>query len=69
MDNHRLSTGDRHLLRLVNKGKQDDGWAPVSSVVLPLIQELPEELRELKENDGHHFVRLTEKGEAVVFYA
>ena len=39
-----LKRGEMRLLMLVRQGKGSDGWTPVSSMLMPLVRELPPEL-------------------------
>lgn len=63
-----LNTNQRHLLRLAKIGAAEDGWAPVSNVVWPLLAQVPERLmeREWPEGAEKGRCRLTKDGEAVV---
>lgn len=63
---NKLSHGQKHLLRLMLKDKQPDGWAKVSTVIWPLIENLPRELVELHPDGG--FAKLTDAGETVVLW-
>lgn len=67
MDSHKLNPGQKHLLRLVHKDKKEDGWTPVSSVVWPLMADLPTELvtTELFMTGGGR-AKLTQQGEIVL---
>ena len=64
----RLDAGQRHLLRLVAKGKGSDGWSKVSSAVWPLVKELPDDLVDKVDSVEGGEVRLTPIGEAVLTY-
>lgn len=59
-----LNAGQKHIIRLVQKGMdENDGWATVSSAVMPLMAAVPESLVELKKNDdGSGLARLTDEG-------
>lgn len=64
-----LDAGQKHLLRLINRGKKEDGWTSVSAVVFPLLLDLPEDLVEKEKFDiGGGRIRLTEKGNVVLPY-
>ena len=59
----KLTSGEKHFLRLIAKGQVDHGgWAPVSKVIYPLVEEMPTELvdREPLPEGGH--ARLTVLG-------
>lgn len=61
----KLNSGQKHLLSLVEKGADRDGWAPVSSAVFPVISKtMPRELVELEASglDGEGRARLTPTG-------
>ena len=47
----KLDHGTIHLMRLVEQGKKDDGWAPVSKVVYPLLADVPAELVDREQFD------------------
>lgn len=65
----KLDHGELHLLRLIEKGAAGDGWAPVSTVVWPLIAALPTDLVELLPSDNGGHARLTHDGEVVLLYS
>jgi hypothetical protein len=62
----KLHSKDRHLLTLIRKDRNAEGWAKVSAVVWPLVQTLPGELVDLKESEDGGFVKLTDDGETVL---
>ena len=64
----RLDAGQKHMLRLIDRDKDSDGWAKVSKVVMPLLEKtMPGELIELaKSDDGSGKARLTDNGRGVV---
>lgn len=63
----KISNGDMHLLRLIDKDKTVGGWAKVSNVVMPLVVRLPPELVTIeKHKDGSGHIKLTEEGETVL---
>ena len=56
-----------HLIRLVAKGVQHDGWTPVSTVLVPVVQEfIPVLFVELEKDprtvEDKWRARLTEQG-------
>lgn len=66
-----LNSGHRHLLRLIAKGaKREDcgGWSRVSSMVFPLLKDIPSVLIKLEVigSEGEGRVRLTKKGASIV---
>lgn len=65
----KLTPSQTHLLRLMKQGADGEGWAKVSTVVMPLLAELPADLFEIvAHEDGSGKAKLTEAGEAVVLY-
>ena len=64
----KLDSGEKHFLRLIAQDQsRQDGWAPVSRVLYPLVAAMPGELVELHRNDnGTGRVRLTAHGESIV---
>ncbi len=62
----KLDAGNKRLLSLVRRGKQSDGWTPVSKMVFPLVDALPKQLVETKQTEFGPFAKLTQDGEAVV---
>jgi hypothetical protein len=68
MAEKKLSSGQRNIMRLVVKGADAEGWAPVGKPLVPLVkQELPAALAELEMvgDDGRARVRLTPEGRRV----
>lgn len=63
---NKLTHSDIHLLRLVRQGQDDKGWAKVSTMVLPLIQKLSDELVEIVTVGEGAIAKLTEKGNTVI---
>jgi len=65
----KLDSKQRHILRLVSRSSDCDGWAPVSGVVWPLIELLPDKLVEKKSllalGEGG-YVRLTDHGKLIL---
>jgi hypothetical protein len=65
----KLDAGQKHMLGLIVQGANDQGWAPVSAPVYPLIEKsLPRELVELEAvgNEGRGRARLTAEGRNVM---
>ena len=66
MSGQKLDGGQKHFLRLIEKGQQcPDGWCPVSKAVYPLVQKtMPAELVEHHQlENGGGRARLTEQGQ------
>ena len=62
----KLDSGQKHFLTLIHRDKKKDGWTSVSKAVLPLVYQMPEELREVETlENGTGRVRLTVKGQEV----
>jgi len=65
----KLSDAQKHLLKLVANGQRcsTDGWEPVSKLVFPLLQTMPQTLIELQcvGDEGKGRVRLTAEGQEV----
>ena len=61
-----LSHGEKHLLRLIQKGTDADGWAKVSKHVWPLVEKLPTQLCELRATEDGGFIKLTHDGKTVL---
>ena len=68
MTDKKLDVGQRHILRLIaREQKTPTGWAKVSKQVMPIIQDLPAELVEIRlEPSGGGLVMLTEKGTSII---
>jgi hypothetical protein len=70
----KLTSGNQNILRLIRKGQDSEGWAPVSHIVAQLFapeihEPLPRELFEFEVTDaatGRGRARLTDKGNSVV---
>lgn len=63
-----LDSGQKHLLRLVAKDADHEGWAPVSAPVFHLLDDMPRELVTLERvgDQGRGRVRLTDEGRSVI---
>lgn len=65
----KLDAGQKNMLGLVRKGADDQGWAPVSAQVFPLLEKtMPGALVELEAigNEGQGRARLTKAGANVM---
>ena len=62
----KINSGQLHLLRLIEKDADGEGWAKVSKNVWPLTSSLPKDLVVLRETADGGFVRLTDEGEVVL---
>jgi len=62
----KLTSGKKHILQMINKEANPEGWAKVSNAVMPLIRTMPSELVEVEQTIDDNRVRLTEKGRAIL---
>ncbi len=63
----KLDGGEIHILKLINREKGKSGWAPVSDMVMGIINSLPESLVEFEcFEDKSGRVRLTEEGRNIL---
>jgi hypothetical protein len=64
---NKLDQGQIHMMRLIDRESDSEGYAPVSKMVLPLVEKLPNELVELvPTEDGRGKARLTDAGKTVL---
>lgn len=63
-----LNAGQRHLLRLVEKDADADGWTPVSEIVWPLVHALPDDLVEKVKLGTGGKCRLRDQARAIIKY-
>jgi hypothetical protein len=68
MMTEKLDAGKKHLLRLVMKDGDADGWAKVSELLWKFVAAIPSDLIELRKEAHGGFCRLTAAGEAIVIY-
>ena len=62
----KLTVNDRHLMRLIRHSQNEDGWAKVSKMLMPIVSGLPSELVEFKPGDAGGLAKLTDKGNIVL---
>lgn len=62
----KLTDNEMHLLRLVRRGQNDNGWAKVSKAVFPLVNTLPRRLVEVQSDDKTAMVKLTAEGNSLL---
>ena len=65
----KLDYGQKHMLKLIHRDADKNGWAPVSAMIFPLVSKtMPAELIELEPtgNDGRGRVRLTDTGKNIL---
>lgn len=64
----KLTDGQKHILRLIQRDKEEDGWASVSEQLCKSISTaLPAELATFEKTESGGRIRLTEQGHAIVF--
>ena len=61
----KLESGEIHLIKIIVKDKNEDGWSMTDRVTLSLVRKLPQELVEVHERPHYSYVRLTTKGQQV----
>ena len=67
MATRKLDYGEKHILSMIARDREQDGWARVSSVLYPhLCKTLPTELVMLEPVGNAGRVKLTQEGETVV---
>jgi len=68
MSEHKLNGGEIHLLKLIAKDSDAEGWTPVSKPVYALIDKLPKELVCIEPvgDEGRGHARLTERGQNII---
>lgn len=65
-----LTSNEKHLMRLILKDRNTEGWAKVSKLVLPLVTVLPKDLVEVQQHeDGTGLAKLTKDGETVLIWS
>jgi hypothetical protein len=65
----KLDADQIHMLRLVAREADGDGWSKVSTLVWSVVETLPDDLVEKRPSETGGHLRLTPGGEAIVFYA
>ena len=65
----KIDPGHRHLMLLMTRDADQDGWAKVSAAVAGLVEQIPGDLIEFQplENGGGK-ARLTDQGKTVLNY-
>lgn len=62
----RLQVQHKHIMRLIKRDCDLDGWATVSKVLYPMLKKnMPERLIEFDDSDGLR-AKLTDEGENVL---
>lgn len=64
----KLNAGQKHMLGLVAKGADAEGWAPVSAQVMKVIKLVPSELVTIENVgvEGRGRAKLTEEGASLL---
>lgn len=64
----KLTQGQKHILGLVVKGADAEGWAPVSALVMKIIKLVPAELVTVEAvgDEGRGRAKLTPTGESLL---
>jgi hypothetical protein len=64
----KLSHGEKHMLRLIARDANQEGWTEVSAAVMPHMESLPQELIDLEDDfpEKTGCVRLTQTGREIV---
>lgn len=64
----RLTINDRHLMRLIRKDRDAEGWCKVNDACWTFIEKIPKQLVETKANENNigGLARLTHDGEVVL---
>lgn len=72
---HKLTAGEKHILKLIRRDADPEGWTPVSKAVAPLFTDkkipcgtMPGALCEFEHvgDDGRGRARLTDEGKSVL---
>ncbi len=64
-DRQQLTSGDRHILKLIDRDKKPDGWTTCSEVVWNgIVTKMPPQLVELDADNMR--VRLSNEGENII---
>ena len=61
-----LTYNHKHLLRLIRKDEDAEGWTKVSTRVMTIVKEIPERLIEIQDNGNGGRARLTAEGNTVL---
>lgn len=63
----KLNSGEKHIIELIDRDADADGWAPVSDVLYPhLSKNIPEELVIFDGEAGGYRARLTDEGKNII---
>jgi hypothetical protein len=63
----KLGRKHKHIMRLLDRDKKEDGWASVSEALYPVLSKaMPSDLVEFREVGGVGSARLTDEGCSVL---
>lgn len=62
----KLKDHEKHILRLVQKGADAEGWSPVSAMLMPLVSAMPADLVTTEALEVGGRIKLTEAGQTVL---
>ena len=63
-----LNAGQKHIIKLINRDKNGDGWSKVSNQLFPFLsKDLPKELIQFRGEIDSYEAKLTKDGESVLF--
>ena len=65
----KLHSGHKRILHLTDRDAGEDGWAPVSAILMPhLVNDMPAELVEIEPvgDEGKGRIRLTAEGKNII---
>jgi hypothetical protein len=68
-DSMKLTTQQKHLLKLISRDKKPDGWTTVSKTLCNLLERMSLDIPELvtfERIDDEGRIKLTEKGESII---
>lgn len=63
----KLNAGHKHLLKLIDRDQDKNGWTKVSEALMPhMVNNMPQEFIEIMKAKVGGYVRLTEKGKQIL---
>ena len=63
----KLQSGHKHILRLIDKDQNENGWTSVSNILYPyLSKNMPRELVTFDGTEDNYRAKLTDEGISVV---
>lgn len=64
----KLDAGTKHLLRLIDRDKDSEGWTKISKVVWPFIVKLPSDLVIVRPSEDGGHAQLTKQCSDMLHY-